>query len=349
MNHRQNMLAAVRFQRPDYIPLSFNFTAASWRENDPSALQDLMEAHPLLFPGFRRSDKPWRKAPPWQQPGRPWTDSWGCVWEAAEYGQTGSVVRHALADWSALESLVPPDPDSQMGWGPIDWQAVTDSFARARAAGRLRIGSLRHGHTFLTLTFLRGYESLMYDMADGEARLDRLIAMVEQFNLGLVRRYLDLGAEWMNYPEDLGMQRGPMLSPDHFRRWIKPVYRRLIAPARQAGCVIHMHSDGDVRDLAADLLDCGLDALNVQDLVNGIDWLAGNLKGRVCIDLDIDRQRITRFGGPAEIDGHIRTTVEKLGSREGGLILRYGCYGGIPLANIRAVMDAMERYAALHA
>jgi uroporphyrinogen decarboxylase len=140
------------------------------------------------------------------------------------------------------------------------------------------------------------------------------------------------------------MQLGPMLSPEHFRRYIKPSYQRLFGRAREAGCIVHVHADGDLRTLVEDLLECGLDVLNLQDLVNGVDWIGENLKGRVCVELDIDRQKITFGGTPAEIDELIRGEVEALGSREGGLMMIYGLYPGVPLANAGAVMDAMERY-----
>ena len=81
-----------------------------------------------------------------------------------------------------------------------------------------------------------------------------------------------------------------------------------------------------------------------QDLVNGIDWIQARLKGRVCIDLDVDRQRVTRFGTPDQIDDHVRHAVEMLGTREGGLMLKHGLFPGIPLENISALMDAMEKY-----
>ena len=111
---------------------------------------------------------------------------------------------------------------------------------------------------------------------------------------------------------------------------------------------MHMHSDGDIRDFVDDLIVSGVDAINLQDLVNGIDWIEANLKGRVCIDIDIDRQQITRFGSPEQIDKLIRQEVEKLGSREGGLMMIYGLYPGVPLENVKAVMDAMERYASYY-
>jgi uroporphyrinogen-III decarboxylase len=225
---------------------------------------------------------------------------------------------------------------------------VKDRITSAEADGKHYAGSLEHGHAFQRLSYLRGYENLLLDMVDNEPRLWRLIEIVEAFNSELVRHYLDLGVVMMRYPEDLGMQVGPMLSPDNFRSYIKPMYDRLMAPAREAGCLVHMHSDGDIRDLVGDITISGADVLNLQDLVNGIDWIAANLKGKVCIDIDIDRQRITRFGTPEQIDALVREEVEKLGSPQGGLMMIYGLYPGVPIENATAVADAMERYAGFY-
>jgi uroporphyrinogen decarboxylase len=169
--------------------------------------------------------------------------------------------------------------------------------------------------------------------------------MLEDFNLALVQRYIKLGVEWMSYPEDLGMQFGPMLSPKQFREYIKPSYQRLMQPALDANCIIHMHSDGDIRTLADDLVGSGVQVINLQDLVNGIDWIAAHFAGKVCIDIDIDRQKITPKGNPRNIDELIREEVQKLGSKDGGLMMIYGLYPGVPLENIKALMDAMEKYA----
>ena len=141
------------------------------------------------------------------------------------------------------------------------------------------------------------------------------------------------------------MQIGPMLSPAQFRTYIKPSYQRLMQPARDAGIPIHMHSDGDIRSLVDDIVDSGVEVVNLQDLVNGIDWIAERFRGKTCVELDIDRQKITPYGTPADIDALIREEVSKIATREGGLCMIYGLYPGIPLENVKAVMDAMEKYA----
>jgi hypothetical protein len=350
MNHRENVLRAVRFERPASIPMSFHINPACWHAYPHGALQELMAEHPTLFPDSEPSAQPVvPRYGPNQRAGEPYTDDWGCVWETTDDGITGTVTGHPLADWADFEGYVPPDPNEVSGLGPVDWDRVSEELTAARKEGRLAAAGLQHGHTFLLLQSLRGYQNLIYDMADGEPRLGKLIAMVEAFNTVYVRRYVELGAEWISYPEDLGMQRGPMLSPAHFRRYIKPVYQRLMAPAREAGCVVHMHSDGDIRALADDLVEGGVQVLNLQDRVNGIDWIAARFAGRVCIDLDVDRQSVTRYGTPAQIEALIREEVKKLGRREGGLMMVYGLYPGVPLENVAALMDAMTRYATYYA
>jgi uroporphyrinogen decarboxylase len=340
----ENTLRAIRFDRPEHIPVVFWINPACWHHYPQDVLNELVSNHPLSFPS---PQSPCTFAP-WERAGKPYVDSWGCTWETTDDGITGSVLGHPLADWGTMERFTPPDPGQANGMATVSWHDIGEKIANIKYRGELPVGSLEHGHAFLRLSYLRGYERLLYDMADDDCRLRRLIEMVEVFSLGIVQRYVDLGVAMMRYPEDLGMQRGPMLSPGHFRKYIKPVYERLMAPARTAGCLVHMHSDGDIRDLVDDVVISGVDALNLQDLVNGIDWIAAHLKGRVCIDLDIDRQLITRFGSPAQIDALIREEVQELGSPEGGLMMIYGLYPGVPLENVKALMDALERYATFY-
>lgn len=349
MNPRENYLRAVRFENPDYIPMQYCINPACWQVYPQQQLMELMEAHPFLFPGFKRPDLPYKPFfHPIARKGQPFQDDWGCVWETTMDGITGTVTKHPLESWDNFAGYRAPDPEKVMGIGPIDWEAEKREVEQARANGELVMRSLRHGHTFLQLCDIRGYENLLFDMEDEEERLPELIDMVEQFNLHLVRGYCKLGVDGIGYAEDLGMQMGPMLSPRRFQKYILPSYRRLIAPARQAGAVIHMHSDGMLHQLADDLLGVGVDVLNLQDLVNGIDWIKQNIAGRCCIELDIDRQSVTTYGTPAEIDRLIRQEVETLGSRQGGLCMIYGLYPGTPIENAAAVMDAMEKYAFLY-
>jgi len=346
MNDPMQTMQAIRFSGNGRIPMSFHINSACWQHYPQGALFDLMESHTYLFPGFKRPQGVYRPAfNELSIKGQPYADSFGCTWETSEDGILGVVTKHPLADWAAFDTYQMPDPSVCMGLWPIDWAAEAQSIRAQKANGTPVVAALRHGHTFLQLCDLRGYENLMYDMSDEEPRLYRLIEQLEAFNMAIVEQYTSMNVDIMEYPDDMGMQFTPMLSPAHFRQYLQPSYKRLMRAARDKGIAVHMHSDGCIRDLIPAMLECGTDIQNLQDVVNGVEWIEENLKGRVCIELDIDRQTITPYGTPQQIDALIREEVLRLGSPKGGLMMIYGLYPGVPLANIKALMDAMEAYA----
>ena len=342
---RETLLKTIRFESPDYIPMTFHINAACWNHYDQNALLDLMEDHPFLFPDFQRPAVPF--VPLYDanaRAGEPYTDDFGCVWKTAMDGIVGSVLEHPLADLSKYEVYRFPDPEKSMGLGPMDWAAFEQQIATQKARGEMTYGDLRHGHTFQQLCDIRGYMDTLMDLSDEEPEVLDLLERLCQFNLAQIRHFLKADVDMVRIPEDLGMQVGPMISPALFRQYIKPLYQRMLEPVRQAGKIIHMHSDGDIRSLADDIVEGGVEVLNLQDLVNGVDWIGEKFRGKLCIDLDIDRQKVTVFGTPADVDALIREEVEKLSSPAGGLMLIYGWYAGTPPENVRALMDALEKY-----
>lgn len=343
--NKKTLLKAIRFETPDYIPMTFHINEACYDAYNLEDLFRLMEEHKFLFPNFKVPKTFEMSYAKTARKDQPYRDDFGCIWETAINGIVGSVHKHPLEDWEDYENYCLPDPEKSMGLGPIDWDEFEKKCIQDREAGEMTYGDLRHGHTFQQLCDLRGYVNLLSDMMDEEPLLDDLIGKLEEFNLAQIHHFLKADVDMIRIPEDLGMQRGPMLTLDNFKRYIKPSYQRMMMPARKAGKIIHMHSDGDIRLLVDDIIDGGVDIINMQDLVNGVDWIGQKFRGKTCIDLDIDRQFITPYGTPEQIDSLIREEVEKVGCKEGGLMMIYGLYPGVPLENVKAVMDAMERYA----
>jgi len=345
MTDAENLLRAYRFQGPERIPVHTAVGPAMWRRYG-RPLEEVVLRHPRLFPSFRKGSIDFDNLPidPRNRGGTSYVDSWGCVYEPEVDDVPCYVCKRPLETWDDFETFTPPDPAKVSGRGPLDWRKIEASVKKQKAAGAIASGTLVHGHMFLRLEDLRGYQDLIMDMVDEHPNLPRLIEMVENFSMYIVRRFVALGVDVMRYPEDLGAQDRPLISPALFRKYLKPSYTRLMAPAKQADILIHMHCDGYLWDLIDDILECGVDIINLQDLVNGVDEIRKNLKGRVCIDLDVDRQRVTRFGSPRDIDDLVREEVMKLGSKEGGLTLRHGIYTDAPLENIDALMTALEKY-----
>ena len=338
MTQRENMLRVIRFERPDYIPVIFAVSGSVFSHYDPHAVEELLESHPIIAgKGRMRWDLVPKEGDAVDQDVI-YYDEFGVEWKGAIDGIRGVIQKHPLEDFSKIRNYrFPPIPEFHP-------EEERTRVRQRKENGEFTQTGLPHGHTFLRLTDLCGYENVLMGMADDDEDLRYLIHALEEYNAAFTDHWAKIGYDLISYPEDLGMQIGPMISPALFRKYIKPSYERLMKPAREAGAIIHMHSDGDIRTLADDLIDGGVDILNIQDLVNGIDWIRERFFGKYALDLDVDRQKITVFGTPAEVDALIREEVEKLSSPAGGLMMIFGWYAGTPLENIKALMDAFEKY-----
>lgn len=354
MEDKENLIRAWRRKTPQWIPISSGLPWLDYESfgYDTKELERICRKHTILFPNYQEGTlKKNYEAVFVNRPdmvkGSHWEDAWGCVWETAVTGMVGAVTRHPLENWEAFENFHCPDPDCTDGISKIDWDSLK---AAARHTDREKnffgLG-LPHGHTFLRVQDLRGYVNFISDMADEDPRIDALLDLVCDFNVQLIQRFIALKPDSIGIPEDLGMQNSPMLSPAQFNQYIAPRYHRMTRPIKEAGIIVHEHSDGYIMDLMDDIIATGGDVINMQDLVNGIDNIQSYVKGRISIDLDIDRQNITVFGTPKDIDDHIRECVTKLGSKEGGLSLTYQPWPPVSPENLDAVFTSLEKYAVL--
>lgn len=277
---------------------------------------------------------------PIRQAGSEATDIWGCHWTYPLESHDGLCVRHPIASWSELCNYRPPNPDKH-----TNWEQAEKSIENTKSEGKVASGGTDHGFIFLRLTYLRGYENLMLDIAEGRPELDELIGIIEGYWFEVVKRWVELGVDTIGFGDDLGLQNALPISPKAWRRYIKPSYHRIFSYCRSNGVYVFLHSDGYIVDIIPDLIECGVSRLNPQDLVNGIDNLKRLAKGKVYIHLDIDRQRINVFGKPEEIDAHIFNCIRTLGSPKGGLSLIWYVFPPTPIENIEAGARAMDKYA----
>ncbi len=345
LSERENYLRNAYMTGPEWIPCSVGISDASWDQ-----LRDELEAvvlrHPLFFPNFKKGERnyeQWEFAPAHKAKQR-FTDAWGCVWTSSIDGLEGQVVQSPLDDWQKLRHYEIPDPLKQSDRGPANWELSQREVEKAKAAGRLSRGGVPHGFLLMRLWYLRGFENLMLDFATRAPELSKLIDMVTQHNKKIVDQWLAMRVDLVGFGEDLGTQTASIISPRDFRRWIAPAYKKLMKPCREAKCLVDLHSDGYIMELVDDFIECGVNIINPQDLCNGIDNLARNVKGRMCISLDIDRQTIVPFGTRKEIRELIEEEVRKLGSPRGGLEMVAGIYPPTPPENIDALCQALKQF-----
>lgn len=311
----EDRLRSIRRQGPQHIPVSIWLLPATWKRHG-AALEELAARHPVLFPPERREFRQMSEASGSYREGTH-VDEWGCVWSNLHEGMAAIVTGHPIPRREDVRTFKPP-------------AEIT--------------GNMPHGFMFLRLFDLRGFEEMMVDFAEEPPELQMLIDMVLQHNLKSLEVRLKTHRDpTMYFGDDNGMQTSLPISPAAWRKYIKPCYKQVFNRCKQAGIYVYFHTDGCIHEVIPDMIECGADVINPQFRANGLDNLVRTCKGKVCVDLDLDRQMLP-FGTPDDIYRHVRQCVEALGDPAGGLWLLAECGPDVPLANIEAVCCALEEY-----
>ena len=342
MTTRENWLRVVEFRSPEWIPVAVGITSLTWQTHR-ERVEEIVLRHPVLFPDHQEGSVDY-DAPfgPVYREGEYYRDNWGCLWYNAQGGMEGQVVESPLADWGALDSYQPPDLLTQTERGTRDWDAMAQSVAEQKAQGQLTQGSGER--LFDRLYFLRGFENLMLDFATDDPHLPRLIEMLTEYELRLIRKWLDLGVDAIGFHTDIGTQKALMISPDKFRRYIKPMFQELFQTCRRAGTHVYLSSDGRLLEIVDDLIECGVSVHDPQVRANTLDGIARAYRGKLCANVDLDRQMFP-FCTPDDIWRQVEAAATKVGTPQGGVMLAASVHGNdIPLANIEALCAALEHF-----
>ena len=319
MSLQEDRFKSMLFSYPAAIPVSVSILPAAWMKHR-EALDAVVARHPLLFDGQQPGERDYDAVGGTYVYGDH-VDAWGCVWSNIKTGMESIVTGHPVPTRASIRALKMPDVDS----------------------------GFPHGFMYLRLLDLRGFEEAMLDFAEEPPELQMLIDTVLAYNLrqgelrlAALRERGETGTI-VTFGDDLGMQDRIAIGPRKWRKYLKPCFAAIYKPFRDAGYYIYMHTDGHIVEIIPDLIECGVNVINPQIRANGLDNLVDMCKGKVCVDLDLDRQ-LFPFCTPQEIDDHIRESVEKLGSPEGGLWLKAEIGDDVPLDNVDAICTALEKY-----
>lgn len=315
MSAQEDRIKSLKYEHPEFIPVGVGILPAAWMKYREE-LDVLVARHPILF-GEQNQDRDY-DAVGGTYVAADHVDVWGCVWSNVHAGNEAIVTGHPLPTRASVRQLQAPTEDA----------------------------GFPHGFMYLRLGDLRGFEEVMVDFAEEPPELQQLIDTVLQYNLRQAQlRIAEMGDEptIVYFGDDLGMQHALPVSPEKWRQYLKPCFQQIYAPFHQAGHYIYMHTDGHILEIIPDLVDCGVRVVNPQIRANGLDGLEEVCKGKVCINLDLDRQ-LFPFCTPADIDAHVHEAVDRLGCPEGGLWLNAEINDDIPLKNVAAIFKAVEKY-----
>ena len=326
--NRENYISNARLEGHKWIPSFIGVSLASIIEHG-NEIKEVMLKYPEFFntKEIVNTDYSNIEVPLALKKDEIYMDNWGCKWKNAIDGIRGTVIEHPLDSYDKLDNFNFPDPNTLLDFTSSDYEYKSKEFKDLKKEGFLASAKLEHGHFFLRLADLRGYENLIFDMIDENPNLVILIKNIEKVMIGRINNYLKMDIDSFWLAEDLGMQNQSMISPDLFRKWVRPSYEKFINPLKEKDILV---------------------GLNPKERINSIDNLKKEVKGKACIRLDIDRQEILSFGTPNDVRNLIREEIEKLGSKRGGLELVAGIYPPVSCKNLDALCSAIKEFRTMH-
>jgi uroporphyrinogen decarboxylase len=369
MTHRERILAAIRREPPDRLPIDLGGTIATTMT---AGAQDRLLAHlgmvrteqPVFF--ARRSGtvipderilqrfdvdaRPLLLGGPEGRPDRPvsanaFVDEWGVTWTKPEGGHYISTDgpfycagEPTLAD---LDRHVWPDPAD-----PGRYRGLRERARELHQTGHAVILNLGVGPVH-QCQFLRGFGDWLGDLLSNPAFAEGMLERATDFWVETADRALREAGEFVDvviYGDDVATQRAPLMRPDLYRRMVKPRHARMVAAVKRFGKPVLYHSCGSVYALIPDLIDAGIDALNPIQ-VSAAHMDTARLKreyGRyLAFWGGIDNQRTLPFGAPDDVRREVKRRTDDLADG-GGYVLcaAHNLQQDVPPENVVAMYEA---------
>jgi len=272
-----------------------------------------------------------------------------CYWPFLEEDDLDAIPE-ALGEsmWTAVAS--PPGPLVQGCDGDL---VLAAGARRLRARTDRAILGLFGGNLLEMGQFLYRNDRFFLLLAEQPQRAHEFLERITQMHLANLERYLRQVGPYIDiivFGDDLGMQRGPQISPRMYEEFFKPRHARLWRRAKELAPVkVMLHCCGGVRPLLEHLIDAGLDAINpVQISCMGMESTA--------LKADFG-DRLTFWGGgcdthltlgrttPQEIRDHVRRQIA-IFNPGGGFVFQqvHNILADVPPENVIAMLKAAREF-----
>ena len=202
------------------------------------------------------------------------------------------------------------------------------------------------GSHFEKANFARGIENFLADIAGDPEFAQSLLDFIIHKNLVMLENIVSIpGIDGILLGSDWGSQRDLLMSPESWRKMIRPGEEKEYKIIKDAGIDVWIHSCGDIRRIMPDLRDMGIDALNpIQPECMDIFELKDLYGDRIAFWGGISTQRTLPYGTPAEVAEESERIAAYMG-RDGGYILAPSqeIQADVPFENLCALIDTANR------
>lgn len=187
--------------------------------------------------------------------------------------------------------------------------------------------------------FVNMYENPKVIEAATEKMVDFYVETNDRFFKGLGDR-----ADSMFFGNDFGSQLDLLISPENFRKFILPSFKRLIAVGKKYNKKIILHSCGSIYRIIPDLIDAGVDVIHpIQAQASGMSAKElAKYKDHLAFLGGIDAQSFIVNSSPKRVRDEVKRVKEILGPNIVVSLSHEEILPNVPAANILAMARAAK-------
>lgn len=332
-NHKKRILDAFNFMKPDKIPVIYDESQSGVYAHGQKLLDLFNEFppdNPIVFdkiptppPGGIRPDGTYHEIR---------KDDWGVEWEHSIFGMHGIITGYPFPSWE--ESTNYSFPKS----GKPHWD---DDVRRNYFIGAHWVS------LFQLLCYLRPFEETLMDLQLDNPALADFIDRLVEYHAPSIKAHIDAGADWIMFGDDFGTQQAPMISPEIFRKHLKPGYEKLFKIVKQSGKKVVFHSCGRLGHILDELINLGIDGIWPQifsPFQDGEPFFSKLRDARITLLTQPDQQYLMSYGSPRDIDDFVRDCSKRYHTAGGGGIFLCSIKCDQPFQNVEALVKAIDKY-----
>lgn len=179
---------------------------------------------------------------------------------------------------------------------------------------------------FQSAQLMRGMEKFLIDLATDPDYACSLMDYILDFVIEDARCSLEAGKgkyTFIEYNDDVGSQKGLLISPDMWRKYVKPRMKKFCDMAHGLGTKVKYHSCGSIYAIIPDLIEIGVNILNpIQPLAAKMDpfQLKKEFGAELCFHGGVDIQNLLPNGSAQEVRDTVKRLITQVGE-DGGYIL----------------------------
>jgi uroporphyrinogen decarboxylase len=228
------------------------------------------------------------------------------------------------------------------------WEGLAEKVEALKKADRIVVAGGPAVQIFEPAWYLRGMENFLCDMLDNDAIAEACLERMATLQYEIARRFALTGADVIVYGDDVGTERGMMIDPETWRRWLKPRLKKAIEAAKDVNpeVLCYYHSDGDIRLIIDELIECGIDILNpIQPECMDPVEIYNRYHDRIGFWGTMGTQTVMPFGTAADVAGKTVEMIELC--RNGGRLVLAPTHllePEVPLENVEAFVAAIQNF-----